>query len=70
MAFKRKKNKKPLGTVSIICIITLITIVLSAVMAKLGFQAEKTALVEGVLTVTFTSVKNFLSVEGFKYLFR
>ena len=69
MAFKKKKKKIVIGTVTTMLIITLVTIIASAILAKFGIQAEKTSLANGSLIVSFTSVKNFLSVEGIQYLF-
>lgn len=69
MAFKKKKKKVVVGTITTMIIITLITVVLSAVLSKLGIQAEKTSLANGSLMVSFTEIKNFLSVEGLQYLF-
>ena len=43
--------------------------IISAIFAKFGFQAEKTIVSNGILTVSYTSIKNFLSIEGIKYLF-
>ena len=69
MAFKKKRKKIFLGTISVMMIIMIVTILSSAILSKVGFQAEKTALVNGSLIVSFTSVKNFLSIDGLKYLF-
>lgn len=69
MAFKKKKNKIVLGTATSMLIITLFIVILSAVLSKIGIQAEKNVLSNGSLMVSFTSIKNILSREGIKYLF-
>lgn len=69
MAFKKKKKKIVFGVATTILIVTMVTILLSAVLSKLGVQAEKSVLTNGTLMVSFTSIKNFLSIEGMKYLF-
>lgn len=69
MAFKKKNKKTMLGVATTILIVTFITIILSAVLSKFGFQAEKNIVSNGIFTVSFTSIKNFLSVDGIKYLF-
>ena len=69
MAFKKKKNKICLGVATTMLFTTVFIIILSALLSKLGLQAEKNVLSNGSLMVSFTSIKNFLSVEGIKYLF-
>lgn len=69
MAFKKKRKKIALGVATTMLVIMILTIIASAVLSKLGFQAEKTVLTNGSLMVSFTSIKNFLSVDGIKYLF-
>ena len=69
MAFKKKKNKICLGVATTMLLTTVFIIILSAILSKLGLQAEKNVLSNGSLMVSFTSIKNFLSVEGIKYLF-
>lgn len=69
MAFKKRKKKFVVGTITTMLIITLVTILLSAILSKIGFQAEKTSLSEGNLIVSYTDIQNFLSVEGIQYLF-
>ena len=69
MAFKKKKQKPLIGVATTILIITIVTIILSAFLSKFGMQAEKSIVSNGVLTVSFTSIQNFLSVEGIQYLF-
>lgn len=69
MAFKKKKKKIVLGTVTTMFIVTLATMILSTVLSKIGLQAEKTSLVGENLIVSFTNVKNFLTIDGMQYLF-
>lgn len=69
MAFKKRKKRIFLGTISIITIVMIVTVISSAILSKVGFQAEKTALVNGSLIVSFTTINNFLSSDGLRYLF-
>lgn len=69
MAFNKKKKKTMLGVTTVIFIIILITMILSAILSAIGLQAEKSVISNGILTVSFISIKNFLSVDGLKYLF-
>ena len=69
MAFNKKKKKTLWGVATSILVITIVTMIISAIFAKFGFQAEKTIVSNGILTVSYTSIKNFLSIEGIKYLF-
>lgn len=69
MTFKKKKNKITFGIATSITIITLVVMVLSTILARLGIQAEKTVFNNGSLMVTFASIKSFISTNGIRYLF-
>lgn len=69
MAFKKKKNKLSFGIATTMLVATLFIMALSMVLSRLGLQAEKNVLSNGSLMVSFISIKNFLSIDGIKYLF-
>lgn len=66
---KKNKNKKILGPITVMITISLLLIVISAVASLLGFRAEKTVINNGVLETSLTTINNFLSLDGIKYLF-
>lgn len=70
MKLRRKnKNKKILGPITVIIIISVIIMIISAITSKLGLQAEKTVIANNTLQTSLITVKNFLSIDGIKYLF-
>lgn len=66
---KKLKNKKVFGPITIMIVISAIIILTSFVTSLFGVQAEKTVINNGVLETSLTTVNNFLSVDGIKYLF-
>ena len=70
MRFKNKnKKKKIIGPITTIVAISIIVIITSAITSVLGVQAEKTVINNGSLETSLVTVKNFLSVDGVKYIF-
>lgn len=66
---KKNKNKKVFGPITVMIAISIIIILISFIASLLGVQAEKTVINNGVLETSLTTVNNFLSVEGIRYLF-
>lgn len=66
---KKNKNKKVFGPITMIIIISMVIILSSFIASLLGLQTEKTIINNGVLETSLTTVNNFLSVDGIKYLF-
>lgn len=66
---KKNKNKKVFGPITVMIVISTIIILTSFITSLLGVQAEKTVINNGVLETSLTTVNNFLSAEGIKYLF-
>lgn len=66
---KKLKNKKVFGPITIMIVISAIIILTSFVTSLFGVQTEKTVINNGVLETSLTTVNNFLSVDGIKYLF-
>lgn len=66
---KKNKNKKVFGPITVMIAISTIIILTSFITSLLGVQAEKTVINNGVLETSLTTVNNFLSAEGIKYLF-
>lgn len=69
MAYKKKKKNVQFGFATTISIVLVTIVLLSAVLSKLGVQAEMTSLTNGSLVVSYKTVKNFISGAGIKYLF-
>lgn len=67
----RKKNKKKitLGPITVMIIISLLIALVSAVASFLGVQAQKTVINNGALETSLTTINNFLSLDGIRYLF-
>lgn len=68
--FKKKiKNKKMLGPVITIIIMSFLLIILSAIFSLLGITGNQTSIVNGSLETSLTTVNNVLTAKGIKYLF-
>jgi len=66
---RKNKNKKIFGPITIMIIISVLIAVVSLIASLLGLQADKTVINNGVLETSLTTINNFLSVDGIKYLF-
>lgn len=66
---RKHRNKKIFGPITIMIIISVLIAVVSLIASLLGLQADKTIINNGVLETSLTTVNNFISVEGIKYLF-
>lgn len=66
---RRKKDKKRLGPVMAIMILTVVIVIASAVFSILGITGSQTAIVNGNLETSLTTVNNILTKEGIKYIF-
>lgn len=66
---KKKKNKKHLGIVSILLIITCFVMILSLILNILGVSGQQTAINNGLLESSLVTVNNIFSVSGIKYIF-
>lgn len=66
---KKNKKKKVFGPITIMIIISILIMLGSFIASIFGFQADKTIINNGVLETSLVTVKNFLSVDGIKYLF-
>ena len=66
---RKHKNKKIFGPITIMIIISILIAAASLIASLLGLQADKTVINNGVLETSLTTVNNFISVEGIKYLF-
>lgn len=67
MAKKRNKNKRTLGPIIIMIIISLVIMILSFILNKLGIQTSVTE--PGTFETTIITVKNIFSREGIQYIF-
>lgn len=65
---KNKKNKKMLGPVIAIILLTFIIIVTSAVFSLLQIDAEQTSIVKNSLETSVVTVNNILTKDGIKYI--
>ena len=67
MAIRRVRNKKTLGPIIIMIIISLVIMVLSFILNKIGLQAILTEV--GTSETTIVTVNNIFSKEGIQYIF-
>lgn len=65
---KNKKNKKMLGPVIAIILLTFIIIITSAVFSLLQIDAEQTSIVKNSLETSVVTVNNILTKDGIKYI--
>ncbi len=65
----RKRNKKMLGPVITIFILTFIIVILSAVFSLLQISADKTVIGNTSLESSVITVNNILTKDGIKYIF-
>lgn len=65
---KIKKNKKMLGPVIAIILLTFIIIITSAVFSLLQIDAEQTGIVKNSLETVVVTVNNILTKDGIKYI--
>ena len=68
MAKKTKKNKILLGPIFTILILTALVMVISILFDLLGIEGQTTAIVNGTLETSLTTVRNIVSMDGLKYL--
>lgn len=66
---KNKKEKKMLGPVITIIIMTFVIVILSAIFSWLGITGNQTAIINGSLETSLTTANNILTREGIKYIF-
>ncbi|MBE6138659.1 MAG: hypothetical protein E7173_02815 [Firmicutes bacterium] len=66
---RKQKNKKVFGPITIMIIISAVIAILSWIASVVGLQADKTIINNGMLETSLTTVNNFLSADGIKYLF-
>lgn len=67
MARKGNKNKKTLGPIIIMIIISFVVMILSFILNKLGVQSTITE--TGTFETTIITIKNIFSKEGIQYIF-
>ena len=67
MAIRRVRKKKTLGPIIIMIIISLVIMILSFVLSKIGLQAVLTEV--GTSETTIVTVNNIFSREGIQYIF-
>ena len=66
---KRKtRNKKLLGPVITIIILTFIIVFMSAIFSLLQIDAEQTSIIKGSLETSIVTVNNILTKDGIKYI--
>ena len=65
----KKKNKKRLGPVITIIILTLLIMVISTICSLLGVEGEVTRITNNSLETSAITVRNIFSEEGLKYFF-
>lgn len=65
---RRKKNKKFHGAVSSLIIFTFIIAIASLVLSKIGFQAYKTSIENGVLNDSLIVINNIFSIQGLRFI--
>ena len=65
----KKKSSIFVGPVAVMIILTLLIMIISAVMSKLGVNGSQTSIVDNSLETTVVTINNIFSVEGIKYIF-
>ncbi len=65
---RKRKTKHFYGVVSTLFIFTFVIALASFVLSKLGFQAYKTSIDNGVLNDSLIIVNNIFSVQGLRYI--
>ena len=64
----KKKKDKLYGPVLVIMIMILGVGVLSFILSLIGFDASRTVISNGTMETTLVTVRNLISIDGFKYL--
>jgi Putative p-aminobenzoyl-glutamate transporter len=67
MIRRRNKNRKTLGPIIIMIIISFVVTILSLILNKLGIQSSVTE--AGTFETTIVTIKNIFSKEGIQYIF-
>ena len=67
MAIRRVRNRKTLGPIVIMMILSFVIMILSFIFSKLGLQAVLTEV--GTSETTIVTVNNIFSREGIQYIF-
>ena len=65
----KKKQSKLLSPVITMCILILVALIVSFLLAKINFDGTQTTIENGTLETSIIVVKNIFSKEGLIYLF-
>ena len=65
---KRKKREKRYGPVLVLMIMIAVVSILSLILSLIGFESNKYLINNGTIETTMITVKNILSLDGFKFL--
>lgn len=67
---KKNKDKKIilLGPIITLLILTLIIIIISAMLSLIGFEGQKTAIVNGSLETSLITIRNIFTIDGIKFI--
>lgn len=65
---RNKKNKKNLGPIIVIMLITFIIMIASLLFSILQFEGQKATIINGTVEMSMVTVRNIFSVEGLQFL--
>jgi aminobenzoyl-glutamate transport protein len=69
MSRKNKDKKKILfGPILTMLILTFIIMLVSAILSLIGFEGQKTAIVNGTLETSLITIKNIFTIDGLKFV--
>lgn len=66
---KNKKRKKQFNPIITILIITVSIIIISFILNLIGFEAQKTTIVNNKLETSLITIKNIISIDGIRFIF-